>query len=60
MHNGALDTLEDVIRFYDGGGGDHRNKSPLIQPLGLSDGEVADLVTFMKALTGTQREMNLE
>jgi len=60
MHNGALDTLEDVVRFYNAGGGEHPNKSPLMRPLGLSDREVGDLVAFLKALTGTQRAVELE
>jgi cytochrome c peroxidase len=56
MHNGALATLEDVVRFYDSGGGTHPNKSPLLQPLGLTDQEVQDLVAFLReALQGKQR-----
>lgn len=55
MHNGAFETLEAVVRFYDAGGGAAANKTPILQPLGLSDREVAELVAFLKALTGTQR-----
>ena len=55
MHNGALETLEDVVAFYNKGGGDHPNKSPLMRPLGLTDDEQADLVAFLNALTGSQR-----
>ena len=59
MHNGALRTLEDVVRFYDRGGGDHPNKSEQIVPLGLTDDEVADLVAFLEqALQGAQREID--
>jgi len=60
MHNGALETLEDVVAFYNKGGGDHPNKSPLMRPLGLTDGEQADLVAFLNALTGSQRAMDLK
>jgi cytochrome c peroxidase len=60
MHNGALATLEVVVAFYDGGGGEHPNKSPLMQPLGLTPDEQGDLVAFLKALTGTQRAMKVE
>jgi cytochrome c peroxidase len=60
MHNGALKTLEEVIAFYNDGGGEHPNKSPLMQPLELSEPEQQDLVEFLRALTGTQREMALE
>lgn len=61
MHNGALATLEDVVRFYNRGGGDDPNKSPMMQPLGLSDAEVTDLVAFLTgALEGTQRTPQFE
>jgi cytochrome c peroxidase len=59
MHNGALGTIEDVIAFYNRGGGDDLNKSPLLRPLGLSDDERRDLVAFLRALTGRQRQMPL-
>jgi cytochrome c peroxidase len=60
MHNGALETLEEVVTFYNQGGGEHPNKSSLMQPLGLSVGEKADLVAFLQALSGTQRQMDLD
>jgi cytochrome c peroxidase len=60
MHNGALATLADVVAFYDHGGGDDAHKSPLLQPLGLSEAERADLVAFLRALTGTQRRLALQ
>ena len=52
MHNGTLATLEDVVQFYNAGGGSSSNKSPLINPLGLNEQEVADLVAFLESLTG--------
>ena len=52
MHNGMLETLEDVVAFYDQGGGDLPNKSELLQPLNLSDREKDDLVAFLEALSG--------
>jgi cytochrome c peroxidase len=60
MHNGALETLEAVVAFYNRGGGEDPNKSPLLKPLGLSEEEQADLVAFLRALTGVQREMTIE
>lgn len=51
MHDGSLPTLAAVVAFYDGGGGEVPNKSPLLRPLGLTPGEQADLVLFLKALT---------
>ena len=37
---------------YDEGGGAAHNKSPLLKPLGLTDGEKADLLAFLESLTG--------
>jgi cytochrome c peroxidase len=60
MHNGSLKTLDAVVAFYNRGGGDDPNKSPLLKPLGLSEEEQADLVAFLHALTGQQRNMPAE
>lgn len=55
MHNGAFATLEQVIDFYDQGGGDGTSgisKDPELVPLGLSAGDKADLVAFLHTLSG--------
>jgi cytochrome c peroxidase len=52
MHNGAFQSLEEVIDFYDRGGRAVPQKSPLIQPLGLTAQEKRDLLAFLQALTG--------
>ncbi|MEQ8778771.1 MAG: cytochrome c peroxidase [Roseibium album] len=55
MHNGMIETLEDVVEFYNQGGGENefaKTKSKLIKPLGLNDDEKADLVAFLESLTG--------
>jgi len=52
MHNGTMATLEDVVAFYNDGGGDDANKDPRIKPLDLSAEEQADLVAFLTALSG--------
>ena len=52
MHNGAFQSLEDVLDFYDQGGGAVAGKSPLLQPLALTAQEKRDLVAFLQALTG--------
>ncbi len=52
MHNGAFHSLEEVIDFYDRGGGTAPGKSPLLQPLGLTTQERQDLLAFLQALTG--------
>lgn len=62
MHNGAFWDLEEVVRFYNAGGGENEftdgtmaaNKTPLLRPLGLSDDEVADLVAFLEGFSGDE------
>jgi cytochrome c peroxidase len=53
MHDGSLATLEDVVQFYDDGGKPNRNKDERMKALHLSAQEKADLVDFLKALSGT-------
>lgn len=60
MHNGMLETLEDVVEFYNQGGGTNdwaATKTDLIKPLGLSDQEKADLVAFVESLSGERLTM---
>lgn len=45
MHNGVLATLDDVVSFYDRGGGPSAEG---LAPLGLSPAEKADLVAFLR------------
>lgn len=52
MHNGVFFTLEEVVEFYNRGGGDDPSKSTLMQPLDLTSDEIADLVAFLESLTG--------
>lgn len=52
MHNGVIKTLEDVVAFYNRGGGGDVNKDPRVKPLGLSKEERANLVAFLKSLSG--------
>lgn len=55
MHNGAFDTLDEVIDFYNDGGGQNEfeaTQSAMIQPLGLNDAEKADLKAFLLSLSG--------
>jgi cytochrome c peroxidase len=53
MHDGSLPSLEAVVEFYDRGGIDNPEKSPLVAPLRLSAAERAALVAFLKTLTGS-------
>ncbi|MFQ5597367.1 MAG: cytochrome-c peroxidase [Nitrospiria bacterium] len=57
MHNGAFETLEDVLDFYDRGGGTDPDKDPKMKPLNLNAEEKKDLLVFLKSLTGRQPEV---
>lgn len=52
MHNGSLNTLADVVDFYDKGGVPNPNLNPLVKPLHLTRDEKKALITFMLALSG--------
>lgn len=52
MHNGVFGSLEEVVAFYNEGGGEAANKDPQLQPLGLSDEQQSDLVEFLNSLCG--------
>jgi cytochrome c peroxidase len=54
MHDGSLDTLREVVEFYNRGGGKNPRLDPIIRPLGLTPGEVDSLVEFLKALDGSE------
>jgi cytochrome c peroxidase len=65
MHNGLFD-LEGVLSMYNAGMPNVRpkefqkhdplfpRKSPLLQPLGLNQQDLADLKAFLEALTETR------
>jgi len=60
MHDGVYKTLEDVVWHYNRGGAasgsgefsDAPARAVQLKPLGLRDEEMADLVEFLKTLTG--------
>lgn len=47
MHNGMLTSLEEVVEFYDRGGG----RNSVLRPLGLAAGEKQALVAFLRELS---------
>ncbi len=51
MHDGSINTLEQVIEHYNSGGSSFFNKSDLIQPLNLTETQKADLINFLNSLT---------
>jgi len=50
MHDGSFKSLEEVVDFYDRGGGPNPALDPKIKPLGLSSDEKKALVAFLAAL----------
>ena len=54
MHNGVYHTLEEVVDHYIRGGDVKDNLSPNIVPLHLNADARADLIAFMKTLTGAR------
>ena len=51
MHDGSLQTLEEVIEHYDKGGKGSQGVDAKIFPLHLTAEEKADLMAFLKTLT---------
>jgi len=51
MHDGSLETLWDVIEFFNKGGERNPFLDGEMKPLGLTASEVDDLVNFLGALT---------
>lgn len=61
MHNGVFTTLDEVIEFYDRGGGDDPfgTKSSLLKPLGLTKEEKAALRSFLESLSGSEIKVEM-
>lgn len=58
MHNGVYKTLEEVMQFYKKGGGaghgyEVPNQTLPFDQLDLTDGDITDIIAFMKATSDT-------
>lgn len=58
FHNGAYETLDQVVDFYNKGGGDGfglevKNQTLPFDELSLTEQEMSDLIAFMQTLTDT-------
>jgi cytochrome c peroxidase len=51
MHDGSMESLEEVVEHYNTGGIDHPQKSPFIRPLHLTEEEQRELIDFLRTLT---------
>ena len=54
MHDGSQATLDEVLDFYDRGGGANPLLDDRLEPLHLSRGERNDLRAFLVSLTGSR------
>ena len=52
MHDGSLQTLEDVVDFYSDGGRKNPYLDPELRPLKLNDDEKTALAAFLQSLSG--------
>ena len=61
MHDGSLQTLEEVVEFYDRGGVENPRwpLDPEMKKLNLSPGDKKDLVAFLEALTGRTTQVDI-
>jgi cytochrome c peroxidase len=59
MHDGSLTTLEAVVDHYDDGFVRRPSLATQMRPLGLTPEERADLVAFMRTLSGGDRPVVL-
>ena len=47
-------SLKEAVRYMAGGGKPDPNKTPLLQPTGLSEAEIDKVVAFLNTLTSTE------
>ena len=50
MHDGSINTLEEVIYHYSKGGNANKNRHEFIKPFDITEREKNDLVSFLKSL----------
>lgn len=51
MHDGSINTLEEVIEMYNKGGEGHENQDFRVRPMNWSKQDKEDLLAFLKTLT---------
>ena len=55
FHDGSVASLKEAVRYMASGGKPDPNKSPLLQPTGLTEAELDKIVAFLNTLTSTER-----
>jgi cytochrome c peroxidase len=53
MHDGSLASLDEVVELYRRGGRANPNLDPRLRPIEMTDEDAANLVAFLRALSGT-------
>jgi cytochrome c peroxidase len=54
FHDASAATLEEAVRYMVSGGKPDPNKDPLLRKVELTDGEIAKIVAFLRALTSDE------
>lgn len=54
FHDGSVKTLREAVAYMAGGGRPDPNKSPLLQPTGLTPQEIDKVVAFITSLTSEE------
>ena len=54
FHDGSGTTLKDAVRYMAGGGNPDPNKSAVLQPTGLTEAEIDQIVAFLESLTSIE------
>jgi cytochrome c peroxidase len=57
MHDGSISDLRSVLALYNQGGIDRPSRSELIHPLGLSEQDQIDIISFLDTLTEIPRSI---
>jgi len=60
MHDGSMETLDEVIDNYASGGSDHKNKHEFITGFDITEDEKNDLIAFLHSLTDHEFVNNIE
>ena len=53
MHDGSMQTLEEVVTFYREGGRKNPHLDPDVRPIEMNDEDARNLVAFLRALSRT-------
>lgn len=59
MHDGSLNSLQEVLDHYQHNLSGHTNQSPQLRSFELDDDEVQDMMAFLESLTGSQAKRGL-